>query len=112
MVDTLVFNAGFTIIVLGALLSFAGIIIVESQTAKLKKFANREGILSHAAEFDGYRKSVEGIVRLNGYALICLFFGLLSIIGGLLMIVRSTWPNPLNLQMNSEQFFLGSSEFA
>jgi hypothetical protein len=92
LVDTLVFNAGFTIIVIGALLSFAGIIIVESQTAKLKKFAGREGVLSNAAELHGSHKSVEGIVRLNGYALICLFLGLLSTVGGLLMIVRSTWP--------------------
>ena len=92
MVDTLVFNAGFTIIVVGALLSFVGIVIVESQTAKLKKFAGREGMLSNAAGIDGSRKSVEGVVRLNGYALICLFLGLLSIIGGLLLIVRSTWP--------------------
>jgi hypothetical protein len=92
LVDTLVFNAGFIIIVVGALLSFTGIIMVESQTAKLKKFAGREGISSNAAELDGSRKSVEGIVRLNGYALICLSLGLFSIIGGLLIIVRSTWP--------------------
>jgi hypothetical protein len=92
LVDTLAFQAGFIIIVVGALLSFTGIIIVESQTAKLKKFASREGIPSNAAELDGSRKSVEGIVRLNGYALICLSLGLLSIIGGLLIIVRSTWP--------------------
>ena len=94
MVDTLAFQAGFTIIVIGALLSFTGIIIVESQTSKLKKFAGREGIPSNAAELDGSRKSVEGIVRLNGYALICLSLGLLSIIGGLIIIVRSTFPTP------------------
>jgi len=90
--DVALFDAGFVVVVLGALLILVGLLLVGSQTGKLRNFTSGQDKVIDSSKLDSLLKTINKVIRINGYAMVSLLLGLLAIVGGLLVMVRSTWP--------------------